>query len=521
MAWSGIVMAIGIIAACLIALGLAADVLVDWLWFSAVGYPDVFWTILWAKVGLFMAVFAASAFFLWLNGFLAYRLAERQRYLPAVVAPWGSPGNETLAALLARLSPRLRWHSLVMGGAFVFAALIALGEAGNWDVALRFIRQAPYGHSDPLYGKDIAFYLFSLPAYVALKHWMLLTLVLGAVVAGAIYWAHTVLTLAKNRSPHPWVIAHGSALLALFFMVKVWSYWLDRFLLLYRDNAVVVGAAYTDVQVELPVLWVLIGFSSAAAFAAWANIWVRSYKLPAAGAVLVFGGSFVLALVLPALFQRLYVKPNELQLETPYLQRNITFTQEAYNLRQITAKPFPAEQGLTFQTLQDNRATIDNIRLWDWQPLMDTYAQLQEIRTYYKFLDVDVDRYDLGGSYQQVMASARELDLARLPPNAQTWVNLHLLFTHGNGAVMSPVTRKSAEGLPIFLLQDIPPVASGGPRAAALYSLIVTAKMNGVDPQAWLADVPARIADHPAHRLDELLPWNWRPRAGRSSALAA
>ena len=330
-------------------------------------------------------------------------------------------------------------------------------------MALRFIRQAPYGQSDPLYGKDIGFYLFSLPAYVALKNWMLLTLVLSALVAGAVYWAHGDITLDKHRSASPWVIAHGSALLGLFFTVKAWSYWLDRFLLLYGDNAVVVGAAYTDVHVELPLLSVLVGLASAAAFASWANMWVRSYNLPAVAAVLVFGSSFVLALAFPALFQRVYVKPNELQLETPYLQRNIAFTQEAYNLRRVTVKPFPAEQGLTFRSLQDNRATIDNIRLWDHQPLMDTYAQLQEIRTYYKFRDIDIDRYEIGGSYQQVTLSARELEPARLPSNAQTWVNLHLLFTHGDGVVMSPVTRKSAEGLPIFYLQDIPPVALGGP----------------------------------------------------------
>ena len=211
------------------------------------------------------------------------------------------------------------------------------------------------------------------------------------------------------------------------------------------------------------LLWALVGLASAAAIAAWANMRVRTYKLPLAAAVLVFGGSFVLVLAFPAVFQRVYVKPNELQLEAPYIQRNIALTQEAYNLRQITVKPFPAEQELTFQSLQDNRATIDNIRLWDWQPLMHTYAQLQEIRTYYKFHNVDVDRYELDGSYQQVMLSARELEPALLPPNAQTWVNLHVLFTHGNGVVMSPVTRRTAEGLPIFYLQDIPPVASGGP----------------------------------------------------------
>jgi uncharacterized membrane protein (UPF0182 family) len=447
-----------IIAVCLIALGIAADVLVDWLWFSSVSYPGVFWTILEAKVALFLGVFAASAILPWLNGSLAYRFAGRQGHLLPFVTSWGSTGNQTLAGLLAQLSPRRQWPFLIAGAALLLAALIALGEAGNWDVALRFIRQAPYGQTDPLYEKDIGFYLFSLPAYVALKNWMLLTLVVSALVAGAVYWAHGNLTLDNPR-----VIAHGSALLGLFFAVKAWSYWLDRYLLLYGDNGVVVGATYTDVQVELPVLSLLVGLASAAAFASWANLWVRSYKLPAVGAALVFGSSFLLALAFPALFQRVYVKPNELQLETPYLQRNIALTREAYNLRQFTVKPFPAEQGLTFQSLNQNRATIDNIRLWDHQPLMDTYAQLQGIRTYYKFLDVDIDRYEIGRSYQQVTLSARELEPAQLPSNAQTWVNLHLLFTHGDGVVMSPVTRKSAEGLPIFYLQDIPPLASGGP----------------------------------------------------------
>ena len=238
---------------------------------------------------------------------------------------------------------------------------------------------------------------------------------------------------------------------------------LDRYLLLYNDNGVVVGAGYTDVHVELPILWLLIGLAAAAAVVAWANVRLRTYRLVIAAAVLVFGGSFFFAEVFPGLFQRFFVKPSELQLEAPYIQRNIALTREAYNLRQITVKPFPAEQDLTFQSLQDNRGTVDNIRLWDWQPLMDTYAQLQEIRTYYRFLDVDVDRYQLDGSYQQVTLAARELAPSLLSANAQTWVNLHLLFTHGNGVVMSPVTQKSAEGLPNFYLKDIPPVASGGP----------------------------------------------------------
>ena len=161
--------------------------------------------------------------------------------------------------------------------------------------------------------------------------------------------------------------------------------------------------------------------------------------------------------------QRLIVKPNELELESPYIQRSITATRQAYDLHNVTVKPFSAEQRLTRQALEANQPTIDNIRLWDSEPLIDTDRQLQEIRTYYRFTHIDEDRYWLDGAYRQVMLSVRELDPARLPPNAQTWVNRHVLFTHGNGLVMSPVTRKSAEGLPAFYLQDIPPVATGGP----------------------------------------------------------
>jgi len=294
---------------------------------------------------------------------------------------------------------------------------------------------------------------------------MLLALVLSALFAGIIYRVHVDIEYdIHHRSMSPTAIAHGSALLGLLFVVEAGSYGLDRYMLLYGDNGVVVGASYTDVHVKLPVLWLLIGLSIVAAFASWANVWMRTYRLPVAAVLLVAIGTLVLSGVTPALFRQLYVKPSELQLEKPYIERNIALTRQAYNLHQVTAKPFAAEQNLTLKTLEANKATIENIRLWDWTPLSDTYAQLQEIRTYYKFHDLDVDRYWLDGSYQSVMLSARELRPSLLPPNAQTWVNRHVLFTHGNGAVMSPVTRKSVEGLPVFYLRDIPPVADGGPQ---------------------------------------------------------
>ena len=459
-----LLIAIIVVVTCLILLGTMASFLVDWLWFSAVGYLHVFWTIIIAKAEVFLAVFVATASILWMNGLLALRLARTPWLERRTDLRWRGAGMMTLPDLLEFLRDRLPWPVAIAGCAMVLAMLVGWGEVHNWDVFLRLLYQVPYGANDPLYGKDIGFYLFSLPAYVALKNWMLITLFLSALLAGAVYWAHGDIEYhAQRRSMSPPAIAHGSVLLGFFFAVKAWSYGLDRYLLLYGDNGVVVGAGYTDIHVELPVLWLLIGLAIIAAFICWANVRVRAYKLPIAAVAILFVASFVLGEIGPALFQRVYVKPNELQLESPYIQRNIAATQLAYNLHQIAVQAFPAQQSLTAKTLETNQGTTDNIRLWDWQPLMDTYGQMQEIRTYYKFHDVDIDRYWLNGEYQAVMLSARELESSLLPPNAQTWVNRHVLFTHGNGAVMSPVTSKSAEGLPLFYLRDIPPVATGGP----------------------------------------------------------
>ena len=457
---------IGIVVVGLIVLGRAGTVLVDWLWFSSIGYVGVFWTIVTTRAVLFLVVLAVSAGAFFLSGGLALRFAGQPAVWPpsARARPFPGQGSQAPFALLGYAASHVPWRLLVAGIAVFLGLLTAFIELSNWDVVLRFLHQVPYGASDPVFGKDIGFYLFSLPAYVALKNWLLLLVVFSAAIAGVVYWAHGDIELDKRpRRLSRSVLTHASALLGLYFAVKAWSYGLDRYLLLYSDNGVVVGAGYTDLHVRLPVLWLLVGLAIACAIACWVNVRWWTWRIPAGALALLFGSSFVLYLVVPALFQRLYVKPSELDLETPYIARNIASTRQAYNLQQIAVKPFPVEEGLSLATLEANRATVDNIRLWDWQPLVDTYAQLQEIRTYYKFLDMDIDRYLLGGTYQQVLLSARELEPSLLPSNAQTWVNLHVLFTHGNGVVMSPVTRKNSEGLPVFYLQDIPPVATGGP----------------------------------------------------------
>jgi uncharacterized protein len=458
----GFIIAAIIVGICLILLGLTGDFLVDWMWFASIGYLQVFWTTVSAKAAVVLVVFAATAAVLWANGRLALSLATRPTPVPTAF-DWTLAGA-TPPDPLALIRDRLPWRSVIAASAGLIALLVAWGEIDNWSTILQFLYHVPYGRTDPLFGKDIGFFLFALPALLAVKNWALLTLFMSVLVAALVYWVHgDIAYQAQRRSISPTVIAHGSALLGSYFALKAGSYGLDRYLLLFGDNGVVVGAGYTDIHVELPVLWLLMAFSVVAALAAWANLRVRTYRLPAAAIVLLFGAGFLLSGVIPALFQRFYVKPSELEWERPYIERNIALTREAYNLDRIAPKPFPAEQNLTFATLEANKATIDNIRLWDWQPLADTYAQLQEIRTYYKLRDLDVDRYWLGGTYQSVMLSARELNSTLLPPNAQTWVNRHILFTHGNGAVMSPVTQKSGEGLPLLYLSDIPPVTHGGP----------------------------------------------------------
>jgi uncharacterized protein len=221
-----IAVAVSVIVAGFLVLALTSDFLVDWVWFSAVGYLDVFRTILGAKAALFLAVFTASAILLWLNGFLALRLARRDRRLVSPVAFWQEPGAvQPSPEPLEMMRQGLPWRLVIAAAAGLLGILIAAGEISNWDVFLRFIYQVPYGQSDPLYGADIGFYLFSLPAYIALKNWLLLTLILGFLLAAAVYWVHGDIEFDEQRQTlSTTAIAHGSVLLGLFFAVKAWSY---------------------------------------------------------------------------------------------------------------------------------------------------------------------------------------------------------------------------------------------------------------------------------------------------------
>ncbi|SFJ45438.1 hypothetical protein SAMN05216525_12596 [Bradyrhizobium sp. Gha] len=251
-----LIVAAVVIGACLIPLALASDLLVDWLWFASIGYLQVFWTTIGAEGVVFLAVWTGTAAILWVNGWLALRFARPRSAQPVAAPPW-SPAANAPPDLLALVRDRLPVPRLVAGSAVVLALLVAAAEASNWSVFLQF---GPYGAADPLFNKDIGFYLFSLPAYILIKNWMMLVLVLSGLFAAAIYWVHGDIEYdLHGRSMSPAVIAHGSALLGFLFAIKAWSYVLDRYLLLYGDNSVVVGASYTDLHLGLPALWLGAG----------------------------------------------------------------------------------------------------------------------------------------------------------------------------------------------------------------------------------------------------------------------
>src|SRR6266704_2901008 len=263
----GFIIAAVVVGICLILLWLASDILVDWLWFSSIGYLQVFWTTIGAKAGVLFAVWTGTAVILWLNGWLAVRFARQQPTQSVSAFVSNLAGNVPPPDLLTVMRDRLPWSRVIVGGAGLLAVLVATVEVGNWGVILQFFYHVPYGADDPLFNKDISFYLFVLPTYILVKNWMLLTLVLSALFAGTIYWVHGDIEYdIHHQSMSPTAIAHGSALFGLLFAIKAWSYGLDRYLLLYSDNGVVIGASYTDIHLGLPGLWLMIGISAIAAF---------------------------------------------------------------------------------------------------------------------------------------------------------------------------------------------------------------------------------------------------------------
>lgn len=420
----------------------------DWLWFGEVGYRRVFWTILltrWLLRGMILAVF-----FL----FLVANLLCTKKVLDEAVHRL-----RALHPLLAALFAPQR----VATGLFMVAALLTvLGAAAPppWEMALKYVYGGEFGVTDPLFQRDVGFYVFRLPLLqylyrfgVGLISLAFLAVTVLYALAGAFHWDPLSWRLeVKARARH-----HLAVLAGVLLLWRAWGYRLEAYQLLYSTRGAIFGAGYTDVHVSLVGLKFLSFLALVAAASVLWGGFVRRVRPALAALVLLAGASLLIGQVYPSLVQRLVVEPNELVKEEPYLRRHIKFTRLSWGLEKVEEYNYPVRSDLTLSDVQGEPETVQNVRLWDWRPLLATYNQLQSMRLYYDFAQVDVDRYLLDGQRRQVTLAARELNMKQLPEQAQTWVNLHLKYTHGYGLVMSPANVVTTEGLPDFFVANVPP----------------------------------------------------------------
>ncbi|HUG38636.1 MAG TPA: UPF0182 family protein [Candidatus Limnocylindrales bacterium] len=436
-------------------LGQAVSLYTDWLWFQEVGFTQVFTITLtlrgWLVIGLFLVVFA----FMFSNLWVAARTAPPD-VLWELEDQLGLPGRAVLEPLVRRL---------LLPVIAVISFMAGLRGSAAWDTLIEYMNATPFGRVDPVFNRDIGFYVFELPFWRLLYGWAM-ALALGTLVlTAAVYVLQRSLVLtARGPRVAGGARTHLLGLGALVLVLRGGGFWLDQYDVLFSPRGGVFGASYTDVNASLPVFRVLVVLAVLCALAALVQMRRPGWLFLVAGLV-VLGVVWIGGLgVYPTFLQRFRVAPNELVAERPYIEHNIRMTRQAYGLDRMQEKDFPAEENLNAAALERNAGTVKNIRLWDHRPLLTTYGQLQEIRTYYKFLDVDNDRYTLDGEYRQVMLSARELSYRHLPGQGQNWINEHLTYTHGYGLVVGPVNRISREGLPEFFVQDIPPAAAGFPK---------------------------------------------------------
>jgi uncharacterized membrane protein (UPF0182 family) len=408
-------------------------------WYNALGYQSVFTTRIALGSLLFIGSFAVALIYIVANVIIALRVRS-------------GPGLRAVGIQRSSIRSAIGVVSLV--GAVLIALLLSGGASGQWQALALFQHATSTGVTDPVLGQDISFYLLTLPFLHSIANWALGLGFLSTLMIATIYsWRGDAFALTFS----PLSIAHLSAMLAVVAVVLAVWMWLGRYDLLYAHNTSVVwGAAYTDVNARLPLTTFQAGVAVVLAGVLVANTVLRRVALPLI-ATGVWIGLVVIGNIYPGIVQSFFVTPNAQTYELPYISREIAGTRAAYGLSNVKTSNFTGDQPLTATDVQNDQVTVNNLRLWDYGPLQLTYQQLQTIRTYYTFHNIDLDRYTINGQYQQVEISAREFDLAKLSASAQNWVNKHLGYTHGYGAAASPVNAVVGEGLPDYVVKDVPP----------------------------------------------------------------
>ncbi len=423
---------------------------VDALWFESLGYTAVFWTRINLQAATF-AVFALASFAAIYGAFLALKPARFDQLIGGRIMinqQWVQVPVEPVLKLVA------------LGLALVIAVANAGGMMASWSTFALFWDAPPDTSAlDPIFGRPLGFYLFTLPAWQLIAGWLLTMSVIACLMAG-------LFALAVVRARN--VVERGfgaarirlwrglSIAVAVLLVVLALHAWLGRFERLFQDNTIFAGVGYTDAHIALPgTLVVCVALLLGAAMAAYCAIaspgprWLLAAAAPAVASYLLVGivGAYVSGFI---------VKPNQLVRERPFIEHNIEMTRRAYALDRIEPHAFPAETTVAALDGAHNQTTLDNIRLWDWHALQDTLRQIQEIRTYYDFPDIDIDRYNIGGATRQMMLAVRELNVDRLPASSRNWINEKLIYTHGYGITMNPVNGFTPEGLPTLFLSNMP-----------------------------------------------------------------
>lgn len=417
---------------------------VNWWWFGSMGYRGVLTTRYTAEVVSFLigGAVAAAVF----GGSLVLALRR-------------SRGAEATGRVRRFAERTLR--ALTVAATAVIAVLFGLATAGRWETWLLWLHGDAFGLRDPVFHRDVGFYIFALPALHALETGAFVLLIATTVAVAVVYTVRLGMDLRSvrgiPRQPRVHLLALGGAML----LVVAFRNLLANYDLVYSHRGVVFGASYTDVHAQRLANWTLAVVTVAIACLLLVNAFVRRVRLLIGAAVAWAAASVVLGYVIPAAVQQTVVVPSELTRERPYIANNLEMTRAAFALDAVPVRELTGQAPVVASALAQYPDTVANIRLWDYRVIRTTDQQLQSFVPYYVFQDVDVDRYVSGGAIQQVVLSARELDLSGLQPTAQTWTNRHLVYTHGYGAVVSPVGEVSSQGLPQFIVERIPPTGSG------------------------------------------------------------
>lgn len=470
-----------------------ASLYVDAHWFASVGHGILFSRV----IEMRLLVGAAAGLFTFLLLFVNLRVVSNvTEGLPQV--NFGDP-NAGVSIDLGQLLQRIA--GFASAG---LALLVGLSASQFWSQLLLYRHGVSFGQTDPLFGRDASFFVFELPAFEALRGLasMLAFLCLAA-VALAYFIRGAILFGPQGLSVRPEARKHLSYLAAFLLLVLAFGAWVDSFGISYSTMGPVEGASYVDVHVRLVAYRILIATCvvGAVLVVLWGKQGQRKLLVIAVAGYFVV--QFVGLALLPGIVHKYMVVPNEGQLELPYIARNIDATRFAFALEDVQERDLAAQAELSRQDIEENGGTIDNIRIWDHKPLLDTFAEIQEIRTYYEFVSVDNDRYMIDGELRQVMLSPREIQVGSLPEQAQTWPNKHFTYTHGFGLTLGPVNRATKQGLPALFVKDIPPDADY-PSLAVQRPAIYFGEVPSMNEDYVFVNTDRKEFDYPSTRGDDV-----------------